>query len=171
VFVFYTCTLVSLLTYIPNFIESDSLRATMQVILPLLSTAGTFIAGTLSQYAMRPQRVAQVAYAGLACGALVLFSNLSSAMAFCVVVGQMVLFAGLIPGAALAMIPRLARNSDEQANGYGLIAQLGNLGATVGPPSFATLITAYGLNGLVGLVWFICAMGSVFAFMAARIER
>lgn len=171
VFVFYTCTLVSLLTYIPNFIESDSLRATMQVILPLLSTAGTFIAGTLSQYAMRPQRVAQVAYAGLACGALVLFSNLSSPMAFCLVVGQMVLFAGLIPGAALAMIPRLARNSDEQANGYGLIAQLGNLGATVGPPSFATLITAYGLNGLVGLVWFICAMGSVFAFMAARIER
>ncbi|MBJ7550091.1 MFS transporter [Marinomonas ostreistagni] len=171
VFVFYTCTLVSLLTYIPNFIASDSLRATMQVVLPLLSTAGTFIAGALSQYLMKPQRVAQMAYAGLAFGAFMLFMGFTTPITFCFVVGQMVLFAGLIPGAALAMIPRLARDSNEQANGYGLIAQLGNLGATIGPPSFATLITAYGLHGLIGLVWFICLMGSLFAYLAVRLEH
>ena len=170
VFVFYTCTLVSLLTYIPNFIESNSLRTTMQVVLPLLSTAGTFIAGTLSQYIMRPQRVAQLAYAGLAVGAILLSQLYDSVIVFTLLISQMVLFAGLIPGAALAMIPRLARNSEEQANGYGLIAQLGNLGATVGPPSFATLITAFGLYGMVGLVLFVCLMGSLFAFLASRLD-
>ena len=170
VFVFYTCTLVSLLTYIPNFIERDSLRTTMQVILPLLSTAGTFIAGALSQYALKPQRVAQIAYIGLACGALALIQGIETPLIFCLIVGQMILFAGLIPGAALAMIPRLARNNEEQANGYGIIAQLGNLGATVGPPSFATFITLFGLYGLAGFVMFICLMGSLFAYLALRLE-
>lgn len=171
VFVFYTSTLVSLLTYIPNFIEQDSMRTTMQVVLPLLSTSGTFIAGTLSQYLLRPQQVAQLAYAGLACGAILLTQGIDSQILFCFVIGQMVLFAGLIPGAALSMIPRLARNSDEQANGYGLIAQLGNLGATVGPPSFATLITLFGIYGLAGLVLFVCFMGSIFSYLAARLEK
>lgn len=170
IFVFYTSTLVSLLTYIPNFIESDRLRTTMQVVLPLLSTAGTFIAGTLSQYVMRPQKVAQLAYVGLALGALALAQDIDSQVLFSVIVGEMVLCAGLIPGASLAMVPRLARNSAEQANGYGLIAQMGNLGATIGPPSYAAMITAFGLYGLVGQVLFICLMGGLFALLAAHLE-
>lgn len=170
IFVFYTSTLVSLLTYIPNFIESTQLRTTMQVVLPLLSTAGTFLAGTLSQYLMRPQRVAQLAYAGLALGALVLAQDVTSEILFSIIVGEMVLCAGLIPGSALAMVPRLARNSEEQANGYGLIAQMGNLGATVGPPSYAAMITAFGLYGLVVEVLFVCLMGGLFALLAAHLE-
>lgn len=170
IFVFYTSTLVSLLTYIPNFIESTHLRTTMQVVLPLLSTAGTFLAGTLSQYLMRPQRVAQIAYAGLALGALMLAQDISSEVLFSIIVGEMVLCAGLIPGAALAMVPRLARNTEEQANGYGLIAQMGNLGATIGPPSYAAMITAFGLYGLIGEVLFVCLMGGLFALLAARLE-
>ena len=82
----------------------------------------------------------------------------------------MILFAGLIPGAALSMIPKLARDSHEQANGYGLIAQLGNLGATIGPPSFATAITLFGIYGLIGLVLIICVLGSIFAFFANRVK-
>ncbi len=170
VFLFYTCTLVSLLTYIPHFIESPTLRTTMQVLLPLMSTAGTFIAGTLSQYLMRPQRVAQLAYVGLATGALLLSQFLDTPSVFAIIIAQMILFAGLIPGAALSMIPKLARDSHEQANGYGLIAQLGNLGATIGPPSFATAITLFGIYGLIGLVLIICVLGSIFAFFANRVK-
>ncbi|RDL42614.1 MFS transporter [Marinomonas piezotolerans] len=170
VFLFYTCTLVSLLTYIPNFIASESLRTSMQVILPLMSTAGTFIAGALSQYLMRPQRVAQLAYLGLAAGALLLSQFKESSLLFTIIVSQMVLCAGLIPGAALSMIPKLARNSQEQANGYGLLAQMGNLGATIGPPSFATVIALFGIYGLVGLVLVICTLGSIAALVANHVK-
>ncbi len=82
----------------------------------------------------------------------------------------MVLCAGLIPGAALSMIPKLARNSQEQANGYGSLAQMGNLGATIGPPSFATVIALFGIYGLVGLVLVICTLGSIAALVANHVK-
>ncbi|MBM6551883.1 MFS transporter [Marinomonas ostreistagni] len=170
VFLFYTCTLVSLLTYIPNFIQSDTLRLTMQVVLPLMSTVGTFSAGALAQYVMRPQYVAWTAYIALALGALAVPYTLDYDHVFSINAAFMIFFLGMIPGAALSMVPRLARNSDEQANGYGLIAQLGNLGGAIGPPSFAALISAYGATGMISMIWVICAFGAVFAWMAARTE-
>lgn len=169
IFLFYTCILVSMLTYIPRFIQDESLKSTMQVLLPLISTAGSFIAGALSQYFLRPQRVALIAYVGTAINALILLNVLADPTLFCFVVGVMIFCIGMLPGATLAMIPILARNQDEQAQGYGLVAQLGNLGATVGPPSFATVITLFGMNGLIGLVLTLCCFGVVFSLLCARI--
>lgn len=170
VFLFYTCTLVSLLTYIPNFIQSNTLRTTMQVVLPLMSTAGTFSAGALSQYVMRPQYVAWMAYVTLALGAMLVPYTLGYDHIFSINAAFMILILGMIPGAALSMVPRLARNSDEQANGYGLIAQLGNLGGAIGPPSFAALISTFGASGMVSMIWVICGFGALFAWLAARTE-
>lgn len=169
IFLFYTCILVSMLTYIPRFIQDESLRTTMQIFLPLTSTAGSFIAGALSQYFFRPQRVALIAYIGAAVSALALLNFLAEPTLFCFVVGAMIFCIGMLPGATLAMIPVLARDQDEQAQGYGLVAQLGNLGATVGPPSFAAMITLFGMNGLVGLVLVFCCFGVVFSLLCARI--
>ncbi|MCZ2720766.1 MFS transporter [Marinomonas sp. 15G1-11] len=170
VFLFYTCTLVSLLTYVPRFVEAERIRATMLVALPLISTGGTFLAGALGQYIMRPQRVALMAYSGVALNALLLPFLLDQTLLFSVIVGVTVLFLGMIPGASLGMIPMLARNPVEQAQGYGLIAQFGNLGATLGPPTFATVITAYGISGFTGLVLIICCCGVVFSLLAGRIQ-
>ncbi|TYL46571.1 MFS transporter [Marinomonas sp. IMCC 4694] len=170
VFLFYTCTLVSVLTYVPGLIEEVSLQKWMLVVLPLVSTSGTFLAGAIAQYWMRPQRVALMAYSGVAMSALMLFFVHGSALVFCVMVGIMVLFLGMVPGSALAMIPALARNPSEQAQAYGLLAQFGNLGATVGPPSFATAIAAYGLSGLVGLVLCLCCFGVAFSVLAGRMK-
>lgn len=170
VFVFYTFTLVSILTYVPGLISDSSLQKLMLVVLPLISTSGTFLAGALAQYVMRPQRVALMAYSGVAIGAIVLSLTGDSAVLFCVVVSIMVLFLGMIPGSALAMIPNLARNPSEQAQGYGLLAQFGNLGATAGPPMFATAIAMYGLSGLVVLVLCVCCFGVLFSLLAGRIK-
>ena len=170
VFVFYTFTLVSILTYVPGLISDSSLQKLMLVVLPLISTSGTFLAGALAQYFMRPQRVALMAYSGVAIGAIILSLTGDSVVLFCVVVSIMVLFLGMIPGSALAMIPNLARNPSEQAQGYGLLAQFGNLGATAGPPMFATAIAMYGLSGLVVLVLCICCFGVLFSLLAGRIK-
>ena len=170
IFLFYTCTLVSMLTYIPRFIDDESLKSTMQILLPLISTAGSFIAGALSQYVIRPQKMTLVAYAAAAISALTLLSTLTEPLLFCAVVSVMIFSIGMLPGATLAMIPLLARDQDEQAQGYGLIAQLGNLGATVGPPSFATVITLFGIHGLTSLVLVFCCFGILFSLLCGRIK-
>jgi predicted MFS family arabinose efflux permease len=170
VFLFYTCTLVSVLTYVPGLISEVSLQKWMLVLLPLITTSGTFLAGAIAQYWMRPQRVALVAYAGVAVSALVLSLIGDTALLFCLVVGVMVLFLGMVPGAALAMIPALARNPGEQAQSYGLMAQFGNIGGTMGPPTFATVMAVYGLSGLVVLVLCVCCFGILFSLLAGRIK-
>ena len=170
VFLFYTCTLVSLLTYIPRLTSDSKLQALLMVCLPLVSTCGTFLAGTLSQYVMSPQRVALFAYSGMAAFALSLPSLLAFPLVFGVAVGALILFLGLVSGASMAMIPALARNPNEQAESYGLIAQFGNLGGTIGPPSFALMISLYGITGLVGLVLLICVLGITFSVLASRLK-
>ncbi|WP_325101157.1 MFS transporter [Marinomonas transparens] len=169
VFLFYTCTLVSMLTYVPRLIKDAHIHGFMLVALPLISTGGAFLAGALAQYVMRPQRVALVAYLGVASSALILSTVIELPLLFAVVVSTMILFVGMVPGAALGMIPYLARNTSEQAQGYGLIAQLGNLGATLGPPIFATMIAAFGVPGLVTLVLCICGFGVFFSLLAGRL--
>jgi MFS transporter, AAHS family, 3-hydroxyphenylpropionic acid transporter len=171
VFVFYTCTLVSLLTYIPRFVENEAIRASMLVVLPLISTGGTFLAGALGQYFMRPQKVALIAYFGVAITALMLPFLITQTVFFSLVVAATTLCLGMIPGAALAMIPSLARNPVEQAQGYGLIAQFGNLGATLGPPTFAAVITGFGITGFSSLVLIICSCGVLFSYLASRIQQ
>ncbi|MEO9274508.1 MFS transporter [Marinomonas sp. 5E14-1] len=169
VFLFYTCMLVSLLTYIPRLVNDSTIQALMLVVLPLVSTSGTFIAGALAQYIMKPQRVAMMAYSTVAiCGLTLLFIH-QEPLWFAFVVGVLILFVGMIPGASLALIPVLARNPTEQAQGYGLIAQFGNLGATIGPPAFATLVTLFGVNGVVSLVLSICCLGLLACFFVFRL--
>ncbi|MFT2098298.1 CynX/NimT family MFS transporter [Marinomonas sp. 2405UD66-6] len=169
VFLFYTCTLVSLLTYIPRLVSDSTIQALMLVVLPLVSTSGTFIAGALAQYVMKPQRVAMMAYSTVAMCGLILLFVYQEPLWFAFVVGVLILFLGMIPGASLALIPVLARNPAEQAQGYGLIAQFGNLGATIGPPVFATLVTLFGVNGLVSMVLVICALGLSACFLVFRL--
>ncbi|WOD09036.1 hypothetical protein [Marinomonas sp. GJ51-6] len=50
-----------------------------------------------------------------------------------------------------------------------LIAQFGNLGATIEPPVFATLVTLFGVNGLVSMVLVICALGLSACFLVFRL--
>ncbi|MDB4837418.1 MFS transporter [Marinomonas sp.] len=171
IFLCYTCTLVSLLTYVPRLVDDLKIQAFMMICLPLLSTSGTFLAGALAQYLMSPQRVASIAYSGVASSAILLTFYVQQPLSFAAITGLLILFLGMVPGASLAMIPTLARNANEQAMAYGLIAQFGNLGATIGPPTFALLISLYDVTGLVTAVLFVCTAGSIFCFFASRLPH
>lgn len=170
VFLFYTFTLVSVLTYVPGLVGSDSLKVWMLIVLPLVSTSGTFLAGAVAQYAMKPQRVALFAYSGVALGISLAFFMSESPWGFFAAIGGVVLCLGMVSGSSLAMIPTLARNPSEQAQSYGLLAQFGNLGGTIGPPAFATAIAVYGLSGLVALVLCVCVCGVGFSLLSARVK-
>ncbi|MCB5162337.1 MFS transporter [Marinomonas algarum] len=170
VFLFYTFTLVSVLTYVPSLVGNASLTAWMLIVLPLVSTCGTFLAGAIAQYVMKPQRVALLAYSGVAVGISCAFVMSGTAWIFFMAIGVVVLCLGMVSGSSLAMIPILARSPNEQAQSYGLLAQFGNLGGTIGPPAFATAIATYGLSGLVVLVLCVCVCGVSFSVLSGRIQ-
>lgn len=66
-------------------------------------------------------------------------------------VGASLLFSaavGLVQSASFAAIPELNDTPDSRAAATGAIAQLGNVGTTIGTPILAALIAAWGVNGL-----------------------
>jgi MFS transporter, AAHS family, 3-hydroxyphenylpropionic acid transporter len=64
--------------------------------------------------------------------------------------------AGLAGGSAFSLIPVLNPESASQAKANGAVAQLGNLGSTLGPPMFALALGSFGVYGLVAAV-VVCA--------------
>lgn len=132
-FVFYTVLFVALVTLLPVALD----RPGLAVSLPLLSLLGTFGAGWLSKR-FPPQSViaagfvctAGFAAAGWFGGTWPIFGLFTTM--------------GLVPGACFALIPHLNRTVADQALSTGGIAQMGNVGTTLGTPIFAA---ALGVGG------------------------
>jgi MFS transporter, AAHS family, 3-hydroxyphenylpropionic acid transporter len=75
---------------------------------------------------------------------------------FVVVALSLMYCTGLAGGSAFSLIPVLNPESDLQAKANGAVAQLGNLGSTLGPPMFAFALGSFGVYGLVAAV-VVCA--------------
>ena len=169
VFLFHTCMFVSLLTFIPRMSQDNSIQAILFITLPLFSIAGTFLSGFLSQYCMRPSYLVFTAYCGVALATFmtVLFADTSS---YFVSSAALLLFlSGIVQGGAFTLIPALSKNAKEQAMGNGSIAQLGNLGATIGSPIFALVIDKTGNYGAFYVVFILCLMGCCASLMTKRV--
>jgi MFS transporter, AAHS family, 3-hydroxyphenylpropionic acid transporter len=78
---------------------------------------------------------------------------------------------GLVQGSVFTTVPFLARSPEEQAGALGAVAQLGNLGATVGPPAMAWSYGAYGPPGLTVPVLLLATCGMALAAAASRRDR
>jgi nitrate/nitrite transporter NarK len=80
-----------------------------------------------------------------------------SALGFCLMAGLsmapvavlLTYTVGLAGGSSFALIPYLSHEPTVQARANGAVAQMGNLGSTLGPPLFALTISAFGGPGLV----------------------
>jgi AAHS family 3-hydroxyphenylpropionic acid transporter len=141
----YTGMAVALLTFLPRGLAEDQRWAA--AVLPFTGMAGTFGAGWLTRR-HDPMRLLRWVYpalgiAGLACAtaAAVQWGYTPAAL---VLMGV----SGLAGGTAFALIPTLNKDPAQQARANGAVAQMGNLGATLGPPTFAFLLSrepAWGL--------------------------
>ncbi|MEM8981168.1 MAG: MFS transporter [Pseudomonadota bacterium] len=160
-FVFYTLSYVALLTFVPSLYERPDFGAS----LPLISLLGTLAAGVLARR-YRPDAIAAVGFLAVI-GALALFAvNLDFAL-------WVMFFAlGIIPGACFAAIPYFNASLEERARSAGTLAQLGNVGTTLGTPVYALAISAGGLTGLWGALVVFCVFGiCLIAVSARRIAR
>jgi AAHS family 3-hydroxyphenylpropionic acid transporter len=146
-FFFYTATAIALLTFIPQQAGAD--RAWLAIVLPLLSIGGNFLAGWLAQSVLRPSTLVPLAFTGVAVAGLALGLCLWQGIAIAPVALLLMALVGLAGGSAFALVPYLSDTQPVQARATGAVAQMGNLGSTLGPPVFAYAIASIGPLGLV----------------------
>jgi hypothetical protein len=77
-------------------------------------------------------------------------------------------FVSLLPGAVYPMIPLLCPTPPLQARAYGAIAQLGNVGSTLGPPLFAASLSRAGPLGMLAPTLALSLAGATIALWAGR---
>lgn len=170
-FVFYTALYVAVLTLLPPLLPAPW-QGPVATLMPLVSIAASLTFGVWLLPRLGPMRVVQTGFAlaALAAVAFAVERGQGAGMA----VAALVLSAGLglVQGASFAAIPALNATADDRARAAGAVAQLGNLGTTIGTPLLAALIAGFGAEGIAGFA-VVGSLGgmAMHAWLAARRAR
>ncbi len=149
-FVFYTLMFVAFLTLLPDLIAPEW-RYLTATVMPLASIAASLLIGVPLTRAKGAVATVQI---GLVAAAVALASFvLTGGGGVLALVAVMAISAalGLVQGGSFAAISELNQDGAARAEAAGAIAQLGNLGTTLGTP---ILLRMTDLWGLPALMWF-----------------
>ena len=141
---------VALLTFLPR--HGGDSQLLLAAVLPLMGVAGTFSAGWLAQYWVTPLVLVRLSFALVLAMAVALAAATAFGQGYALVALGLMYCTGLAGGSAFSLIPVLNPESASQAKANGAVAQLGNLGSTLGPPMFALALGSFGVYGLVAAV-------------------
>ena len=160
VFVWYTAIYIALLAVLPG-----ALLVPVWVIsaMPLWSLVGTFLAGFLCRF-VQPLQVTMIGFAGSA----VLMIGVAVQANPLVAVFALMAVMGLVPGACFAAIPRLNNSDSDRARATGALAQLGNVGTTLGTPLFAFFAVQGGVPAITALTVGLSVTGLICAALFQR---
>ncbi|MEP2506878.1 MAG: MFS transporter [Paracoccaceae bacterium] len=160
---FYAFCFVSLLTLLPQFLAPE-VRAFVIGAMPLVSIASSMTFGVCLLRSWSAVRVIQLGFSLslLACLFLLVFPGVPG-LCLCLAASL-----GLVQGATFAAVPQLNTTADDQARANGALAQMGNIGNTLGTPVIATLILSFGYSGMIWAVALIFAAGATTHFLLAR---
>ncbi len=168
-FLGYTAMAMALLSFMPQANGKHSVG--LATTLPLMGIAGTLFAGWVAQHHVPPLRLARYAFVGVVVCALGWGAG-QWANADTTVLALLLLFAAGVAGAsAFVLIPALNHHPAEQARASGALAQMGNLGATLGPPVFAWCMAQWGAQGLVVCVLSCASMGLGWIWWGTSMQR
>ncbi|MGR3599004.1 MAG: MFS transporter [Heliomarina sp.] len=147
----YAAAWVATLTIMPLFMAEES-RALIVAAMPL---AGIATSMTLGVWLLRRVPAVQVILTGFACSftASVLIWLTGAGWSYLMLAMSL----GLVQGASFTAIPQLNPTPQGQAMANGALAQMGNLGNTLGTPVLALLVAGQGRGG------FMIFAGTVFA--------
>lgn len=164
---FYTFCFVSLLTVLPPFLDAE-VRATVMGAMPLVGIAVSMTLGVALLRVLSPIAVIVLGFIGALLATLWLWSMPGSPGACLALAGA----TGLVQGASFAAVPFLNTSLPHQAQANGAMAQMGNLGNTLGTPVMALAIALQGYNGMLLLTAaaFLCG-GAVHVLLALRRRR
>ena len=153
----YTGMAVALLTFLPQLAGAN--KPWLAVVLPLMGISGTFCAGWLAQAWVTPLWLVRLAFLGVGLAGLGLWGCAALGLDLAPVALLLMYLAGMAGGAAFSLIPYLSQETLVQSRANGAVAQMGNLGSTVGPPVFAALLAAWGMAGLALMVLGLAVLG------------
>lgn len=160
---FYTLSYVAILTVLPLFVAPDD-RSLVVGAAPL---AGLVVSLTLGVWLLRRHPPVRIVVAGFVLAGFVATTLVEADRApwlAVVLVGAL----GLVQGANFAAIPALNREPEAQARANGAVAQMGNLGNTLGTPLLLAATGGFGLAGLAGFAVACFAAGAVTHLLLAR---
>lgn len=149
-FVFYTMMFVALITLMPGLLD-PAWREAVATALPLASIALSLTLGVWLTRGLGAVATVQIGL-GLA-GLAVLGFAATGGAGLAAVLASLALSGGLglVQGGSFAAIPQLNAGPAERAEAAGAIAQLGNVGTTVGTPVLLTLTDGW---GQAAILWF-----------------
>ncbi len=164
---FYTFCFLALLTLIPPYIAEHQ-RAAVLGAMPLVSI---IVSMTMGVALLRVMTAVQVVLAG--------FVLVIAALAWLLAVpgGAVPCFAlaaalGLVQGASFAAVPQLNSEAAAQARANGAMAQMGNIGNTLGTPVLAAVVLGAGYSGMIVSAIGVFAFGmAVHLWLARRRQR
>ena len=166
-FLCYTGMYLALQTLTPE-LAAPADRAWLTAGMPAVSVVTTLLAGALAQFGISPFRLAASAFAATFAVSLLLHFAFAVGGPVAPLGFVRMAFVSLLPGAVYPMIPLLCPTPPVQARAYGAIAQLGNVGSTLGPPLFAASMAAIGPHGLLVPALALSAGGAAIALWAER---
>ena len=169
-FFFHTFMYIALFTFLPRLSYNENTKNLLLVILPLISIIGTMIAGIISQYFISPSKLSIVAYISLLVLIFVVKISFNNNLLFIAASMVLILFSGIIQGSIFSLIPNISLTTEDQTNANGAVAQLGNLGSTLGSPVFAYFLTL-GRNSLIIIVMLLCLLGVITGIYITKEEQ
>ena len=140
---FYTFSFVSILTVLPPYLPEGS-RAMIIGAMPLVSMAASMTIGVALLRRLPAVQVVQLGFVLSALSVLWLGVSPSAPVACLALAASM----GLIQGASFAAVPQLNTTPATQAQANGAMAQMGNIGNTLGTPVMAAGLAAFGYNAM-----------------------
>ncbi|MEE4189436.1 MAG: MFS transporter [Roseobacter sp.] len=140
---FYTFCFVSILTVLPPFLD-PKLRGLVMGAIPLVGILASMTVGVWMLRFASPVTVIQLGF-GSAIVAMLWLWALPGAPLACMALAAAM---GLVQGASFAAVPYLNAQPAQQAQANGAMAQMGNLGNTIGTPIMAFGLAAFGYSGL-----------------------
>lgn len=164
-FVCYTITYVALLTLLPA--QMGAAAGFLGVAMPLVSIAVSLSLGIVMLRRFQAVTVVQLGFVAALVGGLAMGVTWGGAGA---VASALVLSAGLgvVQGASFAALAQLNQTAESRARAAGAIAQLGNLGTTLGTPILAYLLARAGVPGIVAFVTGFSLLGIALHLVQAR---
>lgn len=163
---FYTFCFVSILTVLPPYLD-PSIRGLVMGAMPLMSIAVSMTLGVALLRVMPAVQVVIIGFAGSVLCMLWLWIIPANAVACLALAGVM----GLIQGASFAAVPQLNATTRTQTQANGAMAQMGNLGNTLGTPVMALALASWGYLSLPILAGAAFMSGLLLHLFLAELRR
>jgi len=161
---FYTFCFLAILTLIPPFIDEGH-RAAVMGAMPLVSI---LVSMSLGVWLLRYCSAVQVVIAGFGLTVLSLIWQVATPGAV-LACGVLAAAFGLVQGASFAAVPQLNATAEDQARANGAMAQMGNVGNTLGTPVLALVLAGAGFGAMIWTAAVITALGiAVHLWLAHR---